>query len=227
MVLYHALLGRPSVRPLAPAPIAGLRIGVLRKYFCDVLDGDVRARFEASLEAMRKAGAHVDDVEITHASLISAIYLLISFGDAGAYHAPMIDKMPERYTPPVRQRVETSRYVLAEDYVRALTGRDALRREVDAALLGYDALALPTLPIPAPEIGAAAVPIDGTSEPIRPLMLKLTQLFNLTGHPALALPCGNSSAGLPCSLQLVGANGQTDALARVALAIERALQSPK
>ena len=222
--IYHALVGRPASRALVPMPIAGLRIGVLRKYFCDVLDDDVRARFEESIEALRKAGARVDEVEIANAALTSSVYLLISFGDAAAYHAPMIDTMPERYTAPVRQRVETSRYVLAEDYVRALAGRDALRRAVDAALLGYDALALPTLPIPPPEIGASTVAIGGEEYPIRPLMLKLTQLFNLTGHPAFALPCGKTSGGLPASLQLVGTHGQTDALARAALAVERTLQ---
>ena len=51
-------------------------------------------------------------------------------------------------------------------------------------------------------------------------MLRLTQLFNVTGHPALAVPCGTTRAGLPCSVQLVGCRMQTDALLRVALAIE-------
>jgi len=52
------------------------------------------------------------------------------------------------------------------------------------------------------------------------MMLRLTQLFNVTGHPALAVPCGSTSAGLPCSMQLVGCRMQTDALLRVALACE-------
>jgi aspartyl-tRNA(Asn)/glutamyl-tRNA(Gln) amidotransferase subunit A len=132
--------------------------------------------------------------------------------------------MPERYTPAVRQRLETARYLLAEDYVRALDGRDGLRREVDRALSGYDALALPTLPIPAPEIGASLVEIGSTKEPVRALMLRLTQLFNLTGHPAVSLPCGLTTNGLPCGLQLVGARMQTDTLMRVALAIEQTLE---
>jgi aspartyl-tRNA(Asn)/glutamyl-tRNA(Gln) amidotransferase subunit A len=221
--MYHALIARPESRPLAPLPVRGLRLGVLRKYFCDALATDVRARFEAALDGLRQAGATIEDAEIAHAPLIASTYLLISFGDAAAYHAPTIDKMPERYTPPVRQRVETSRYVLAEDYVRALAARSAITREVDAALLGYDALLLPTLPIPAPVLGSNTVTIDGAELPIRPLMLKLTQLFNLTGHPAFALPCGNTPAGLPTSLQIVGTRMQTEALARVALTIENTL----
>ena len=128
--------------------------------------------------------------------------------------------MPERYTPPVRMRLEMGRYVLAEDYVRALKGRELLRREVDIALAEHHALALPTLPIPAPLLGAASVRVGGTEEPVRNLMLRMTQLFNLTGHSAISLPCGRTDAGLPCGLQLVGARMQTEALLRVALACE-------
>ena len=51
-------------------------------------------------------------------------------------------------------------------------------------------------------------------------MLRLTQLFNMTGHPAIALPMGDTSAGLPCSAQLVGGRQQTDALLRLALACD-------
>ena len=70
--------------------------------------------------------------------------------------------MPERYTPPVRMRLEMGRYVLAEDYVRALEGREILRREVDSALAVHDALVLPALPIPAPPIGVPSVQVGGT-----------------------------------------------------------------
>jgi aspartyl-tRNA(Asn)/glutamyl-tRNA(Gln) amidotransferase subunit A len=60
-------------------------------------------------------------------------------------------------------------------------------------------------------------------EPVRALMLRLTQLFDVTGHPAISLPCGLTSEGLPCGLQLVGARHQTDALLRAALGVERTL----
>ena len=89
-----------------------------------------------------------------------------------------------------------------------------LRREVDAALAQHDALVLPTLPIPAPPIGANTVQVGAATEPVRNLMLRLTQPFNVTGHPAISMPCGGPSAGLPCGVQLVGAAMQTDALLR-------------
>ena len=219
-LVYHALMGDAHAQPPAPMPMHGLRLAVPRKYFCDLLDDDVRARFEEALDRLRTAGAHVDEIEIHHAADIAPVYLHLVLGDAAAYHATMLETMPERYTPPVRIRLEMGRYVLAEDYVRALAGRERLRREVDAALSQHDALVLPSLPIPAPPLGANSVQVGATAEPVRNLMLRLTQLFNVTGHPAIAMPAGVTKDKLPVSLQLVGRRMQTDALLRVALACE-------
>jgi Asp-tRNA(Asn)/Glu-tRNA(Gln) amidotransferase A subunit family amidase len=218
-LLYRALAGKPA-RPLAPLPASGLRLAILRPYFCDLLDDEVRGRFEAAIERLLAAGVRIDETEIHHTAEIGSVYLHISFADAAAYHAATLERSPELYTAPVRLRLEAARYVEAEDYVRALCGRDVLRREVDAALAGHDALVLPTLAIPAPPIGAATVPIGGRDEPVRNVMLRLTQLFNVTGHPAISLPCGTTGAGLPCGLQLVGARQGTETLMRTALACE-------
>jgi aspartyl-tRNA(Asn)/glutamyl-tRNA(Gln) amidotransferase subunit A len=222
-LVYHALLGDGQVTLPAPMPIHGLRLAVPRRYFCDVLEDEVRARFEGALDRLRAAGAHVDDIDIHHASDIASVYLHIVLSDAAAYHATALETMPERYTPPVRLRLEMGRYVLAEDYVRALKGRELLTREVDAALAQHDALVLPTLPIPAPPLGANAVQVGATTEPVRNLMLRLTQLFNVTGHPAISIPSGRTSAGMPCAVQLVGCRMQTDALLRVALKDRRVI----
>ena len=219
-LLYHVLLGDVAAVAPPPMPVSGLRLAVARPYFCDLLDDEVRARFDEALDRLRSAGARIADIEIHHAADIAAVYMHISFADAAAYHAITLDTMPERYTEPVRLRLEMTRYVLAEDYVRAMNGRDVLRREVDAALAQHDALLLPTLPIPAPPIGAASVPVGRSSEPVRSMMLRLTQLFNMTGHPAISVPMGHTAAGLPCGMQLVGCRAQTDALLRVALACE-------
>jgi aspartyl-tRNA(Asn)/glutamyl-tRNA(Gln) amidotransferase subunit A len=68
-----------------------------------------------------------------------------------------------------------------------------------------------------------SVLVNGALEPVRALMLRLTQLFNVTGHPALSLPCGWTSSGLPCGLQLVGHRGRTEALLQTGLDCEAAL----
>ena len=152
-------------------------------------------------------GVRIDDIEIPHAADIGPIYLHIQLADASAYHAATLETMPERYTEAVRLRLEMGRYVLAEDYVRALIGREALTREVDAALAQHDALVLPSLPIPAPLIGASTVQVGSSMQPVRNVMLRLTQAFNVTGHPAISIPAGLTESGLPWGLQLVGARG--------------------
>jgi|KBSSwiStaDraftv2_1062776.scaffolds.fasta_scaffold182982_3 aspartyl-tRNA(Asn)/glutamyl-tRNA(Gln) amidotransferase subunit A len=219
-LMYHALLGDASAKPPAPMPIHGLRLAMPRRYFCDLLDDAVRARFEEAIERLQSAGARIDDIEIPHASEVATVYLHIVLADAAAYHASALETMADRYTPNVRLRLEMGRYVLGEDYVRARAGRERLTREVDAALSQHDALILPSLPIPAPAIGANTVQVGATAEPVRNLMLRLTQTFNVTGHPAIAMPSGLTPDGLPCSVQLVGRRMQTDALLRVALACE-------
>ena len=104
----------------------------------------------------------------------------------------------------VRLRLEMGRYILAEDYVRAQRGRQILTQEVREALGGRDGLLLPSMPVPATRLGAATVSIGGTEETVRNITLRLTQLFNITGHPAISLPCGKTDEGLPVGLQIVG-----------------------
>jgi aspartyl-tRNA(Asn)/glutamyl-tRNA(Gln) amidotransferase subunit A len=163
-------------------------------------------------------------VSIPHASATPAVYVHIHAAEAAEYHAKTLDTVPDRYTPNVRLRLEMGRYILAEDHVRARNACEYLRREVDAALEGHDALILPTLPIPAPPIGVETVTIAGQDQSVRALMLRCTQLFNLTGHPALSMPCGVTSQGLPCGLQLVGRRFETAALMSVGLAVETQLR---
>ena len=218
--VLHALRGHLPAKPLAATPVRRLRLGVPRPYFCDLLEAGVRRAFEAAIDTLRAGGAAFLEIAIPSTRLVGPVYQHIGYGDAAAYHAATLETMPDRYTAPVRLRLEAARYVLAEDYVRALDGRELLRREVDLAISGCDALVLPTVPIPAPPIGQDWMTIDGTEQPVRNVLLRLTQLFNLTGHPAVTLPCGRTDDGFPCGLQLVGARGHTDALLQVARDVE-------
>ena len=222
-LIYLVLRGEATAArwPLpAPRAIKGLRLGVPRHYFHDVLDDEVRARFAACLAWLRQAGAETADVTIRHAPGVAPVYLHASLPEAAAYHADSLMSAPERYTKNVRLRLEMGRYVLAEDYVRAQAARAVLRSEVDAALAGCDALVLPTLPIPAPPIGASTVDVAGTPQAVRSMMLRMTQLFNLTGHPAVSIPMGETAAGLPCGLQLAGRLNDTEGLLATAAACE-------
>lgn len=181
-----------------------LRIGRLTGYFTALLSDEVRARVDHAVDTLRQAGAHVEDVELPHTDVIAPMYLPIVFGEAAAYHGPLLETRGEDYTPAVRLRLEMSRYVLAEDYVRALHLRRRLQLDVDRAVAPLDMLLAPTVPVTAPRLGEPSVDIGGRAEPVRAVTLRLTQPFNLSGHPAVTLPCRVATGGLPVGVQLIG-----------------------
>jgi aspartyl-tRNA(Asn)/glutamyl-tRNA(Gln) amidotransferase subunit A len=217
--VYDVLKGHVGHQSRPPS-VQGLRLGKLGGYFLEVLDADVRARFNEALARLRAAGASIASVRIRRAAEAPSIYVNVALPEAYAFHAHTIDTMPDRYCEGVAARLRAGRDVPAGDHISAQRDRAALRAEVDAALAHCDVLVLPTLPIPAPLLGASTVLVGGYEEPVRPLMLRLTQLFNLTGHPALQLPCGMTGGGLPCGFQMVGRLDATSELLAAASACE-------
>jgi len=225
-IIYGTLRGDPAAPHTASSDSHPLRLAIPRHYFLSALDSQVAAAFETACERLRESGATLTDVSVPHAGDIVAIYLHIVLPEAAAYHAKTLERRPEDYTPNVRTRLEMGRYILGEDYARALAGRELIRREVDAVLEGVDGLFLPALAIPAPKIGVPIVRIGGAEEPVRNVMLRCTQAFNISGHPAIALPCGATTEGLPIGAQIVGAYSDTKGLLRVATAVDAALAAP-
>ena len=221
--LCQLLAGEPHPALRAPVAPAELRLKLLRSYFCDLLDEQVAATFDAALDALRRASVRISNASIPHAYATAPVYLKIAPREAFQQHQETLESTPEKYTPAVRKRLELGRTIPEEEFVQALDVRAVLRDEVNATLADCDALVLPTVPIPAPPLGAETVRVGHVEESVRALMLRNTQLFNLTGHPAISLPCGQTRDGLPVGLQLVGAHGRTDALVRVALACEQTL----
>jgi aspartyl-tRNA(Asn)/glutamyl-tRNA(Gln) amidotransferase subunit A len=219
-ILFKAMRGEAVPMRQDRMDLRRLRLGVPRSYFFDILDDEVRACFDECVTRLRSAGAEIQDVWIPHTADTAPIYLHIQAPEAASYHARSLEQQPEAYTPNVRWRLEAGRYLLAEDYIRAQRGRRVLRHEVDATLRTCQALLLPTVPIPAPPIGAVEVNAGGRKEPVRSIMLRLTQLFNLTGHPVISVPAGVTASGLPCGLQVVGRRGATDELLELARACE-------
>jgi len=219
-ILYSALCGVPPRPPTPSPPARGLRLGVLRGYFTALLDPDVESSIEQTYFRLRDAGVELQSVNVTHATDIAAVYTFIALAEAATVHTRTLEHRADDYTPNVRLRLETGRYILAEDYLRALRGRNVLIDEVDTAMDGLDGLLVPALPIPAPVIGMPTVRIGGSDEQVRGVTLRLTQLFSVTGHPAIAIPCGLTPSGLPVGLQIVGHRGRTSALLALAQSVE-------
>ena len=210
--VWAVLAGRPMPRIEHPRTFT---LGTLGGYFTMLLTAEVRRAFENALERLRTCGVKVEPRTVHGTDAIVDTYTSISVPEAAHWHAPTLDSRPLDYQAPVLERLERGRTIAAVSYFRAMERREQLRAAVDAALEGCDALVLPTLPIVAPVLGAVDVTMDnGETIPVRAAMLRLTQLFNVTGHPALSLPI--ASAGMPVGMQLVGHLGGTEALISLA-----------
>ena len=217
--IYDALTGSGHQAESA-SPIGGVRLGRLGGYFLETLDADVRARFEEALSRLMNAGAAIVDVELRRLPDIAATYVNVALPEAFACHSDALKHAPEEFGRNVRDRLEMGGQISRDAYIKAQSDRSQMRNAVDSALSGCDVLVLPTMPIPPQPVGATTVVVDSIEQPLRPLTLKLTQLFNLTGHPAISIPCGETRDGLPCGIQLVGRYKQTPELLQASLSCE-------
>jgi aspartyl-tRNA(Asn)/glutamyl-tRNA(Gln) amidotransferase subunit A len=202
---YLAPLGRD---------IRGVKIGVPRAYFFDGIDPEVAQAFEGALTTLRGLGAEVRDVTIPSLHTTPA-FLLILMAEAFAYHARDICEHPELYGDVLRERILTGALVTAAEYTQAQRLRAQLGREMAEVLQDVDVLATPTTPAPATPFTLAQDPEFGFPRSNMPP-------FNLTGLPALAVPCGFASSGLPLSLQLAGRPFEEGMVLQVGHAYEQA-----
>ena len=217
--IHDVLTG--TIHTAAPTrAVAGIRLGRLTGYFVEKLDEGVRARTDEAVTRLKDAGASIVDIDLGSVPDISQTYLNVALTEAFAYYAEALERSPDTFSESVRTRLQMGARISRDDYVRSQGARATLRTAVDAALSKCDALVLPTMPIPPQKIGTETVAFNGGEEPLRPLTLRLTQLFNLTGHPAISLPCGETRDRLPCGFQMVGRHKQTSGLLEVALSCE-------
>lgn len=221
--VWAVLAGRATPN-IEPPPASTLTLGELGVYFMALLDSDVRAAFDHAIARLRAAGMTVEPRVVDGTASIIETYINISLPEAAHWHAGTLDTRAADYQPPVLARLDLGRTISAVKYLGAREAREMLTRAVDSALEGCSALVLPTLPIVAPPLGATEVTMDnGEPLPVRAAMLRLTQLFNMTGHPAISLPVPTS--GLPVGLQLVGRRDRTEQLLAVATTCERVLDA--
>jgi aspartyl-tRNA(Asn)/glutamyl-tRNA(Gln) amidotransferase subunit A len=126
------------------------------------------------------------------------------------------------YTDRVRRFLELGNFILARDYLQAQRYRTLIGRHIAAKLQEVDLIVTPTLPITATPFAQPTVTIRGMEQPVYLALLRNTEPFNLTGLPALTVPCGFSAEGLPIGMQIVGRPFEESAALRVGDAFQRA-----
>jgi aspartyl-tRNA(Asn)/glutamyl-tRNA(Gln) amidotransferase subunit A len=199
----------------------GLRVGVVRDVFFDRLDPEVRAAVEAAAQALAGLGVRVADVRLPRIGHAAPATFAIITAESMAYHEPYLKTRASDYGADVRARLLTGQFVLATQYLKAQRARQALRADVDGVLRQVDALLTPTTPIAAPRVEEREATVEGTTDDVRAWLTRCTRPFNLTGHPALSVPCGLTAGGLPIGLQLVGRYFDEATLLRLGRAYER------
>jgi aspartyl-tRNA(Asn)/glutamyl-tRNA(Gln) amidotransferase subunit A len=184
--------------------VKGLRLGVPRGFFPDATDPEVHRAFATAVGVLEGLGAHIEEVTLPDLENAWSIAEVIINGEANVWHEPYLQAQADDYGPQVRAFLERGRSTLATDYVRAQQARASFRRALLAVCAPLDALLTPGALIPAPPLDARTVMIEGRAINLLRAMVSATSPFNLTGQPALTVPCGLSSSGLPLALQIVG-----------------------
>jgi aspartyl-tRNA(Asn)/glutamyl-tRNA(Gln) amidotransferase subunit A len=141
--------------------------------------------------------------------------------EALAFHENGLRKKSREYGDDVRSRLEQNRNMTATAYIQSMQRRLIYCQEFDRALESVDLIAAPTLPIPAPRIDEKEVRIGRSHEDVRLAMLRLTRPGNLSGLPAISIPCGFTKEKLPVGLQLIGRRYDELSVFRAAHAYEK------
>lgn len=195
-----------------------------RNYFCDVIDPGVLAAFERALDKLQSAGFGIKDGEIAGLELAPAMQFATLCAEAAEVQLDRALMMPDNLGQEVRVRLEAGQFVRAVDYIKAQRLRRSLRAALSAPLeSSAHVLVTPTVitgackPAPTLAFGDAQLPIH-------PALTRCTLPFNLTGMPAISIPCGVDAQGFPVGLQIVGGFGQDAMTLRIAEAVEAALK---
>jgi aspartyl-tRNA(Asn)/glutamyl-tRNA(Gln) amidotransferase subunit A len=187
--------------------VRGLRLGWLPRAGNRLVDQEVLAACEAALRHLESRGARVEIVEEDFAVLEQA-FLVFFQGGLAARIGPHMAKFADKAAPSLRESIERGARWSAVDWANALGHRTAAFRRVQSLFQRFDFLVSPTLARPALALDHdpfEPISIGGeVAGSIRGAWYPYTWPFNLSGHPAVSLPCGWSSGGLPIGLQIVG-----------------------
>jgi len=188
------------------------RIGLVRDFFLSTCEPDVLDGLERTAAQFTAAGAQVEEVGLPPSfSSISKTMQIILKAETAAYHREAFATRGELYGPKISTLIDEGMRLSAAEYVGAVRERPALVAELEQWLSGFDALLTPTAPAPAPR----NLSITGDASFLAP--------FSFAGLPAVSIPTGLNTWGLPLGAQLVGARWRDRALLATAAWCESAV----
>jgi aspartyl-tRNA(Asn)/glutamyl-tRNA(Gln) amidotransferase subunit A len=235
-LLQNAMSGRRRRRPdhlgapgrthgSAPPRVGGLRVGLPRGYAFEGVDPGIADRVRSAVAALTSLGVKVEEVDVPGLERSTATVYTIIAGEASAYHARWWPERIEDYGADVRGKLEAAARLSADDYVQAQRVRARIVEALAAALETVDAIVTPTAPLSPQLVGQKEVEFGGRRRPTTGggVFTRLTAAFNLSGGPAISVPCGLTPGGLPAGLQIASAPGRDGLVLRLAAAYEHTL----
>jgi len=213
-------LAVPDFRAVLRDGIKGLRVGVPRAHWFDEnkgTDPETEAVFDNALKTLESLGAVIVKIDGKAFSIARKANQTILVCEAYAYHEKTLQATPMKFGSSVRRRMLEGAFLSAADYITALRARSVLNDQICANFTRVDVFAVP---------GAARPPeafegMDPNEQNLRP---NFTNPFNLTGLPAISVPCGFTSGNLPVGLQIVAQPFEEATCFRVAYAYEQATE---
>ncbi len=206
----------PDFRGKLHDSVKGLRIGVPRHFFAGApgLSLEVLAAFDAAVDTLKQLGAIVEDIELPDYDIFSFCGRVIMLCEAFAIHEQDFRSRPLDFGLLTYLRMTMGAFITAADLTQAHRTRRQLSEAVTTRLASYDALICATALAPAAAF--ADMQPAASNWPMQ------TMPFNVTGHPALAIPTGFSATGLPLGMQIVGRAFDEGTVLRIGAAFEAA-----
>jgi Asp-tRNA(Asn)/Glu-tRNA(Gln) amidotransferase A subunit family amidase len=200
-----------------------LRVGLDRALCTTRVASDVRDAVLFACDELGRAGVQLVDVVLPDSALAGASSMIVVLHEAALRWGALSAACPAGFGPQVRAALQGGGEVRRETYATAFQIQVRLREQVDATVAEADvhALVMPTVPITAVRRGVRQVILGDREEAIEAVHARLTVLASVTGLPALSVPCGLGSLGLPVGLQLVGRAGREDELFALGAIVEQ------
>ncbi|MDP6467118.1 MAG: amidase [Pirellulaceae bacterium] len=202
-------------------PLRGLRIGLPQTWFFEALDPEVSQAVEVGIDRLVSLGCERIDVILPHLAEVLGAHRAIIFSEASSYHQPFLAERADRYGDDIRPLLQGGLLLPAVDYLKGQRVRRVVGKAWANVFASIDCLLTPTTPIVATRFGQRTAALPGGERQLVRAYLDFSLPFNLTGHPALSIPCGFSKEGLPIGVHLVGGPFEEGTILRIAHQYQR------
>jgi aspartyl-tRNA(Asn)/glutamyl-tRNA(Gln) amidotransferase subunit A len=187
--------------PLQPN-LNEIRVGVPKNFFFDRVDEQVSAAVLNSVSEMKRLDASISEVQVPDLNEANAAARVIQYAEATALYVHQDN--PALFGKDVWNLIQQGKTIAGHEYVNAQRVRTLFRRDFNAIWQNIDVLVAPATPITAPGVDEIEIQLGSQKENTRMASTRLVRAINLLGEPALSLPCGKASSGMPIGLQLIG-----------------------